>query len=143
MVSPALSRRASVNVSAIESAPVRSSAGLDLGNCLFHQLLHGAADLMIGLIDALGVEILAQLAEDILLAGLLEVGGDDFLGIGIDRGAGEAELLGGPLSQELVAPGGRLELQLLVMRELLLKAVLALVERGHGRPLGWFDTLRT
>ena len=92
---------------------------------------------MIGLFDAFGVEILAQLAEDILVAGFLEVGGDDFLGIGIDLGAGEAELLCGPLSQELVAPGGRLELQLLVMRKPLLEAFLALVERGHGRPLGW------
>jgi hypothetical protein len=58
---------------------------------------------MIGLTNALGVES-AQLAEDI--SSPLEVGDDDFLGVGIDRGAGETELFCGPQSQSCCA--GRL-----------------------------------
>ena len=105
--------------------------GLDLLDRLAHQLDHHAADLLIGCGDALGVEILAHLAEDVVVAGFLEVGHHDFLGIGVRVGALEAELLGGPKPEQLVAPGRRLELQLLVMRELLLETFLTLVERGH------------
>src|SRR5712691_11391848 len=108
-----------------------SSARLHLGDRLRHHVVHGAADLVVGLGHALGVEILAQLVEH---AGALDVREHHLLGVGLGVGAGEAELLGGPQPGELVAPRGRLEPQLLVMRELLLEPFLALVERGHAGP---------
>src|SRR4029434_4301975 len=40
--------------------------------------------------------------------------------------------LGRPMSEQLVAPSVGLKSQLLVMRELLLEAFLAFVERGHA-----------
>src|SRR5262249_42351066 len=46
----------------------------------------------------------------------------------------EPELLGRPCPEHAVAPRGRLESELLVVRELLLEAFLALVEGGHGGP---------
>jgi len=44
----------------------------------------------------------------------------------------EAELFGDPQSQQLVAAGQGLELQLLLDGEFLLKTLFALVECGHG-----------
>ena len=76
-----------------------------------------------------------------LLAGLLEIGGDDFLGIGIGIRAGLPEKPGRPQAEELVPAGFRLEPELFVMRELVLECVLAVVESGHlsfcsSRPAG-------
>ena len=99
---------------------------------LREQLVHGAANLVVGFGNALGVEIFADLAEDIVVAGLFEVRHDDRFGIGVGVRAGHAELSGRPQPQHLVAPGRRLEAQLLVVGELLLEAFLALVERGHS-----------
>ena len=45
---------------------------------------------------------------------------------------GNAELLGGPQSEQFVAPCVRLEAEFLVMSELLLEAFLALVQRAHA-----------
>ena len=59
------------------------AARLDLGDRLLHQLDHRAANLLVGLRHALGVEILANLLEHVVVAGLLEVGHDDFLGVGV------------------------------------------------------------
>ena len=70
-----------------------------------HQLVHGAADLMIRLVDTLGVEILANLAEHVIVAGLLEIGRHDRLGIGSASAPGETQLLGRPEAQELVRGG--------------------------------------
>src|SRR5262245_33162829 len=108
------------------------AARLDLQDRFRHQLVHGAANLVIGFLDALGVEILANLAEHVIVARLLEIRQDDRLGIGVGLGAGEAELLRRPLAEELVATGVRLEPQFLVDGELLLEAFLALVERSHA-----------
>src|SRR5262249_52909320 len=47
-------------------------------------------------------------------------------------GAGEPELGRRPQAEHLVAARGRLELELLVDRELFLETFLALVERGHA-----------
>src|SRR5215467_7010292 len=109
-----------------------SAARFDLLDRFRHQLVHGAANLVIRDADALGVEVLANLAEDVVVTDLLEIRHDDRLGIGVGLVAGEAELLRRPQAEELVATGVRLESQFLVEGELLLEAFLALVERSHA-----------
>src|SRR5262244_2547102 len=52
---------------------ISSAARLDLLDRLRHQLVHGAANLVIGFVHALGVEIPADLAEDVVIARLLEI----------------------------------------------------------------------
>ena len=74
---------------------------------------------MIRQVDTLGVEVLAELAEDVIVADLLEIRHDDRLGIGVGLGAGESELLRRPQAEELVATGVRLKSQFLVEDELL------------------------
>ena len=54
-------------------------------------------------VDAGGVEIGADLAEHVLVAGLLEIGRDDRLGVGVGAVAGLAELLRRPQAEQLVA----------------------------------------
>src|ERR1700674_5901047 len=113
----------------------RASAGqLDLLDRLLQQLVHGAANLVIGLGDALGVEVAPDLLEHVVIA-LGVLGHHHFLGIGIGVRAGEAELLRRPKAERLVAAGDRLEPQLLVVREALFELLLALVEGGgHAGP---------
>jgi len=53
-------------------------------------------DLVIGLIDALGVEVLADLARDIMAARLLKVRHDDSERIAVGFGAGEPKLFRRP-----------------------------------------------
>jgi hypothetical protein len=55
------------------------------------------------------------------------------LGVGVGVGAALAQLFGRPQAEHLVAAGLRLEQELLVMREFLLEAFLALVESAHAR----------
>src|SRR5262249_23601488 len=126
--------RTSCCPASLSLVPRASASRLDLVDGHRHQLVHGAADLVIGLGDAFGVEILAQLSEHVVVPGLLDVGDRALLGVGFRGRPGYAELLGGPQAEQLVAAGVRLELELLVVRELLLEAFLALVERGHCRP---------
>ena len=121
-------------MAACHCAARRYCTGLDLLDRPAHQLDHDGADLVIGRGDAVGVEILADLAEDVVVAGLLEVGHHDLFGVGLGIGALAPELLGGPKPEQLVAPGRRLEFQLLVVRELLLETFFTLVERGHDLP---------
>src|SRR5262244_4296581 len=108
------------------------AARFDLLDRFRHQLIHRAANLVIRQVDALGVEVLANLAEDVIVTDLLEIRHDDRLGIGVGLGAGEPELLRRPQAEVLVATGVRLESQFLVEDELLLEAFLALVERSHA-----------
>ena len=65
---------------------------------------------MIGLRDAFGVEVVANLAEDVVVPRFLENRQDDLLGIGVGLGAREPELLRRPMSEEPVAAGVRLNL---------------------------------
>src|SRR5262249_24107862 len=104
----------------------------DLLDRFRHQFVQGAANLVIRQDDAFGVEVLANLAEDVVVTDLLEIRHDDRLGIGVGLVAGEAELLRRPQAEELVATGVRLESQFLVEGELLLEAFLALVEGSHA-----------
>src|SRR3954452_748134 len=101
---------------------------------LVHELGHARLDLAFRDGDAAGIEIGLDLARDVAVAGLLEIGEHHALRVGVGLGAGAAELLRRPQPEELVAAGGRLEAQLLVMGELPLEGVLAIVE-GRHRPL--------
>ncbi len=87
---------------------------------------------MIGKIDAFRLEIAFQLPEDVIIAGFLEVGFDDLLGIGLRGIATQPQLFRRPKSKQLVTAGIRLLFQLFVIRELVLKTFFAIVECAHG-----------
>src|SRR5262249_42568932 len=78
-------------------------------------------------------EVAHQPVHDVRLARLLELGQDDFLGVGLGVSPGLADQARRPQAQHLVLARRDLELKLLVVLELLLEGLLALVERGHGR----------
>ena len=78
--------------------------GFELADRLGQKLDHGVADLVVGLIDALAVEIAPDLAEYVFLAGLLEVGLDHLAGIGLGIVARQAHLFGRPQPEQLVPP---------------------------------------
>ena len=89
------------------------------------------ADLMVGLLHALRVEVSPDLAEHVLFARLLEVGLDHLARIGLRRIARDPHLARRPQAEQLVSPRGRPELQLLVMSEFPLEALLAILEARH------------
>src|SRR4029079_18763763 len=125
-VAPARRRRARAKAGT-------SAALFDLLDGLREQFGHLRTDLL--LCHAFGLQVFCDLAQDVVVAGYLEVGQHDFLGIGFGVGAAFAENAGRPQPEHLVTAGHRLEAQLLVMRELLLEAFLALVEcRCHAAP---------
>ena len=93
---------------------------------------HLRANLRLG--DAFGLKIFCHLAQDVVVAGLFKVGQHDFLCIGLRIRAAFTENAGRPEPEHLVAAGHRLEAKLLVMRELLFEAFLALVECRHAAP---------
>jgi hypothetical protein len=100
------------------------------GGC--HQLVHGAANLVIRLVDIVGIKVCADLAENVLITRLFEVSPDNFLGIFFNLRAFVSEKPCSPEAQQLVATCGCLEPQLLVMREFVFKSLLALVECAHA-----------
>src|SRR5258708_14912996 len=112
--------------------PKLLSPGLDFRDRPLHCLIHGAANLMVGLRHAFLVEVLAYRAEHAVAVGIVEIGGDDIRGVSLGRCAGHSELLGGPQADQLVAPCMRLQPKFLIMRELAFEAFLALVERAHN-----------
>src|SRR5262245_6286548 len=59
------------------------SFGFDLTDRDAHQINHFAANLMVGFLDALGIEIPPDLAENVVTTGNLEVGFDHLLRIGL------------------------------------------------------------
>src|ERR1700730_15583988 len=107
-------------------------AHFHLGDRPRHQLDHGAADLMVGLGNALVVEITPDFLEDAAFACVIERGQDHLLGVGVGLRSRQSQFLRGPNAEHPVAPRSGLEPQLFVMRELLLESFLALVERGHA-----------
>ncbi|SJM33191.1 hypothetical protein BQ8482_340087 [Mesorhizobium delmotii] len=112
----------------------QGSGVLDLLDCLRHQIVHGAANLMVRLDDPGFVEILADLAENVVIAGFLDVGEDYLASIGFGVGPGLAELFGGPQAERLVAAGRGLEPEFLVDYEFALEALLAIFHAAHGIP---------
>ena len=113
--------------------PIRDSLrpGLHLDDRCRHQLIHLGAHFRGGNGDALGGKILHDLVLDVLVAGFLEIGRDDFLGLGRGGIGRQAELLGCPQTEQLVPARRSLELLFLVEGEFLLETFLALVESGH------------
>jgi hypothetical protein len=57
------------------------SSGLDFHDRLLHCLIHGAANLMVGLCHAFRVEVPADRAEHAVTVGMVEIGRDDIGGI--------------------------------------------------------------
>src|SRR3954447_25016861 len=107
-------------------------AGLDFQDRLRQKFIHRLANLLIGFLDALGIQILTDLAKDVVLARLFEVGHHDLLGIGVGFRAGESEFGCRPQAEQPVTPRVRLELEFFVDGKLLLETFLAFVERGHA-----------
>ena len=90
-------------------------------------------------IDALGLDVGHDLADHVLVAGLVQVAGNDVLGVGLHRIALQAEQLArDPLAQQLVAAHLGAELQVLVV--LVLECLFAFVECRH-RSIGLPDRL--
>ena len=80
---------------------------------------------------ALRVEIGQDLLQHVVVAGLVEVGRDDLLGIGVAGVARHLHPLGGPMAEEAVSAHLDLELQVLIVAVLGLELALAIVEGGH------------
>src|SRR5450631_3941615 len=127
-VSPARRRRARPKAGT-------SATRLDLCGRLFQEFVHGAADLEIGDGDLLVVEAFADFLKNIAIAAFLEVRQDHFLREGLRTGAGQPKLGRRPQAHPLIAARAGLELELLIMRELLFEAFLALLETAHAAPL--------
>src|SRR5262245_14504863 len=100
---------------------------------------------MVGLIDALGVEIGSDLAKDVFVAGLGEIGFHDLARIGLSGVARDPHLAGSPQPEKPVPPCRRLELEFLVEGEFPLEAFLAFLKSGHWPtpPCAPFDSGRT
>src|SRR5262245_56732442 len=104
---------------------------LDLSDRFVEQFGHPGANLLLG--NAFWLQILGHLAQDIVVAGFLEVGEHNLLCIGFGVTAAFAQDSRRPQAKHLVPAGHSLEFELLVMRELLFEAFFALVEcRGHA-----------
>jgi hypothetical protein len=76
----------------------------------------------------LAAKSLGDLAQHVVVARFLEIGGDDFLGIGISRGTRDAHFAGRPQAQKLVPARVDLEARFLVMGEFRLGAFFACLE---------------
>src|SRR6185437_6910292 len=105
-VSPARSRCASVKPGA---AIAELSTCLYLRDRLRHQFIHGGANFLVLGGDFFGVEILANFAENVVVAGLFEIRHDDVFGVAIGVQAGQAQFSRSPLAQKLIPARGRLE----------------------------------
>src|SRR5262245_53854364 len=108
-------------------AKATSAALLDLRDRLRQQFGHPCADLLLG--DAFRLQILDELVRHVLVGAFLKIGEDDLFRIGFRVVSGFAQDSRRPQPQHLVPARRRLESECLVMRELLLEAFLALVER--------------
>ncbi|CAH2403721.1 hypothetical protein MES4922_310071 [Mesorhizobium ventifaucium] len=127
-------RGEAVDWSSVSTGSEQGSGVLDLLDCLRHQIVHGAANLVVRLDDPGFVEILADLAENVVVAGFLDIGENDLAGIGFGVGPGLAELFGGPQAERLVAAGRGFEPEFLVDYEFSLEALLAIFHAAHGIP---------
>src|ERR1700704_634309 len=105
--------------------------GFELDDGLAHQVRHLVPDLVVGLVDALGIEVAPDLAENVVLARKLHVGHDHLARIGLRLVALDSHQPGRPKTQQLVPPRVGLELELLVMSELPLIALLAILKACH------------
>ena len=93
------------------------------------KLKHALADLLFRLGNARDVKIRLELADDLFVAGTLEVSGHHFRGIGF--GIGLAEQAGSPETKQSVATRLSFELQFFVQRKLRFKGFFAILHSGH------------
>ena len=94
--------------------PICLFARLHLGRCHRSELVHLGANRLLCDGNAFGRKVAQNLAQDVTVAGFLEIRCDHLLGIGRGRIARDAELLGGPQAEHPVAAGLSLEFLLLV-----------------------------
>ena len=97
------------------------------------QLVHLAPDLAFRDGQACAFKVLGDLAVDVFLARLLEVGLDDGTPVFLGAFLVQAHLLGRPQAQQFVAPGDSLELLRLIEGEFGLEALFPIVEGSHAR----------
>ena len=116
-----------------------SLSRLDLRDRLFHQADHRGADVLVGLRDAFGVEILAHLGNTPSSPASLNRPSPFPSRKRSHRASGDAHFQP-PHSEQFVAPCIGLEAQILVMSEFLLEAFFALVECRHIVSLSAFGT---
>src|SRR5215475_11962366 len=96
------------------------------------RLGHAQAQAVLGHRDAAALEVGQHLLDDVVVAGLLEIGGDYGLGVGIGLAGRDAELAGNPQAEDLVGAHLDLELELLVVLVLLLEALFPILEDRHS-----------
>src|SRR5581483_1086189 len=89
------------------------------------------ADARLIMLDARLGEIAGHLVDDVLRAGLLEIGAEHVLRIMLRRVAGEAKLARRPEAEQLVAPRTDLEGEFLILLEFALEALSPLLEAAH------------
>jgi pimeloyl-ACP methyl ester carboxylesterase len=95
-------------------------------------------DLLLVAFDAGGGEVAEHLADHVMVAGFLEVGAHDVLGVAFGLRIGQAHLPRRPFAEQAIAPRRDPEFHFLVMRELGLERALAILELAHMLPLiGW------
>src|SRR5262245_10248545 len=124
-------------MSALPSFSTAFALGLDLAHRRGQKFGHGSPQLRIGHGDALGVEVCADLLENVLIALGGKVCFAHRLDVVVNCGTLYSELAGGPLGQEPVAALLGPELELLVERKLLLERPFAFLEAGHSTsPIG-------
>ncbi len=85
----------------------------------------------IGPVDPGGIEIIANLAEDVFIARLFQIGQDNRLGIGLRIGARQAHEIRRPEAEKLVPARHDLELGFLIQRVAGFFCALAIVECAH------------
>ena len=91
-------------------------------------------DAGIGPVDPGSVKIMPDLAEDVLVARLFQIGQDNRLGIGLRIGARQAHEICRPEAEKLVPARHDLELGFLIQRVAGFFCALAIVECAHW---GW------
>src|SRR5690606_20857085 len=130
---PALTHQSGAKRRVVIRAPVAAKPAclrrdLELPHRFSKKIRHFLTYFVVGDGHTLCVEVGADLPEDILVALLGQICLHDSFDVVFDPGSSDSEETGSPLAQHLVASGLGLELELLVMRELLLESLLALFE---------------
>ncbi|WP_430707695.1 hypothetical protein [Nitrobacter hamburgensis] len=97
-----------------------SISGLNLAQGEVVELFHFQCDHLCG--NVLLREILRDFAQDVVVALISQICGDQFIGVGPGSVFGQTELRSGPITQHLVAPCRRLEPYLLIVDKFVFKA---------------------
>src|SRR5258708_936784 len=123
------SRRATAGLCGVPRAAPSALADLLLG--FGRELVEPGADFGCGRGLAAGDQIAQDLLDHVVVARLLEIGLDYGLGVAIGRRPAQTQPVGDPQAEQLVAPRGHLERQLLLILVLRLGAFGAVVPARH------------